>query len=262
MIINCIGIDDEPYALEVIQSFTARIPELKLVGLFSNLFDAKERISEGGIDLIFLDILFNNRQAIPESDKHITGIDFLRLFPNPPLTIVTTGEYRFDSQIAEYNLTVVDILHKLFSFERFQLAVGRVFLQYSRQQELFMHNEIPEFSDYTYFRINNQFVKVNHERIVMLESRGDFIDIHLIDEGPLRTQKLYLKEVIAKQLVPTQGKDAQFMKIHRSFVIALDKFKAINRGCSSVEIAGRTITISPKFRAEFCNRVGLNCDFS
>ncbi len=258
MKINCIAIDDEPLALDIVREYAAASPQLNLVGCYNSLFAAKDRICEGDIHLIFLDIVFNNRRILEEEDTKVTGIDFLRLFPDPPLTIIMTAHYNFNSKIGEHQLNVVDILHKTFSLPRFKMAVDRAAAQLVKKISPTWGNRVPTKFDYTYFKIKHQYVKVSHDKILYLESKDDFIDIRL-DSGELvRPNKLYLRDVEARQLVPTIGARAPFMRIHRSFIVAIEKIIAVNRYCSSVEVGGITISVSENSRKILGERLGLD----
>ena len=104
---NCIAIDDEPLALNVIKDFTSKIPFLNLVAVFTNPIDVIQILRDKKIDLVFLDIQM----------PHITGLDFVKTIQNPPLVIFTTAysAYALDG----FELNAVDYIVKPFSFERF-----------------------------------------------------------------------------------------------------------------------------------------------
>src|SRR6201990_1285775 len=111
---KCIIVDDEPLAIEIVESYVARIEELELVGTFRNALAAFTFVQQNPVDLIFLDI---------EMPK-LSGIDFLETLKNPPKVIITTA-YR-DYAIEGFELEVVDYLLKPIPFERFLKSVGKV----------------------------------------------------------------------------------------------------------------------------------------
>lgn len=118
----------------------------------------------------------------------------------------------------------------------------------------------PQFN-YAYFRVNNQYVKVDFDSIVFLESKDDFVNINLIDGTVITPHKLYLKQIETEQILPTRKKSDPFMRVQRSYIIALNKITAINKNCSSIEIADVVISVPEKYRLELRYRIGLEYPF-
>jgi two-component SAPR family response regulator len=110
---NCIAIDDEPLALNIIKEFCNKTTSVKLIGTFTNPLDSIKDFETTDIDLMFLDIQMPN----------ILGFNFLKLFSKPPLVIITTAYPEYS--LREFELAAVDYLVKPFSFERFIIAVTR-----------------------------------------------------------------------------------------------------------------------------------------
>jgi two-component SAPR family response regulator len=114
---NCIIVDDEPLAIEILESYVSKVEQLSLTGTFRNAVSAFTFLQQHPVDLIFLDI------QMPK----LSGIDFLKTLKNPPRVIITTA-FR-DYAIDGFELEVADYLLKPIPFERFLKAVAKVLLQ-------------------------------------------------------------------------------------------------------------------------------------
>ena len=200
MKIPCIIIDDEPLAIQVIQSHVAQIPDVQLVATFQNPVAAFELLKKETIALIFLDI------EMPL----LTGIDFAKELQGTPKIIFTTA-YR-NYAIESYELDVVDYLLKPISFTRFFKAVNK----YKSLSNLSPVVDIPEkkefVNDHIYVNANKKYIKVLFADILYVESVKDYIRIHTVEERVIT--KDTLSDFEAK--LP-----AFFLRIHRSYICLL-----------------------------------------
>lgn len=218
MTLRCLLVDDEPHALEVIESYVDMIDGLEIVGKCHNAIQAFSKLQETPVDLVFLDI------KMPK----LLGTDFLRSLRQPPKVIFTTA-YR-DYALDGYELDVVDYLLKPISFERFLRAVSKVM-----QSEPIPTGTSPTallpilptekpagpagLNTFLYFRADRKMVKVFTHDMVYVESLKDYVRIVTTTGKPL-----LVKQSISslEAMLP----ETDFVRIHRSFIVAVDKIKA------------------------------------
>ncbi|WP_299680388.1 LytTR family DNA-binding domain-containing protein [uncultured Dokdonia sp.] len=225
MKIPCIIIDDEPLAIQVIQSHVAQIPDLQLIATFQNPVAAFELLKKETIALIFLDI------EMPL----LTGIDFAKELQGTPKIIFTTA-YR-NYAIESYELDVVDYLLKPISFTRFFKAINK----YKSLSNLSPVVDIPEkkefVNDHIYVNANKKYIKVLFADILYVESVKDYIRIHTAEERVIT--KDTLSDFEAK--LP-----ALFLRIHRSYIVNTSKITAFT--AVDVEIATKEIPIGASYK--------------
>ncbi|GAB4014767.1 LytR/AlgR family response regulator transcription factor [Spirosoma koreense] len=237
--IRCLLVDDEPPALAVIESHIEMIDSLVVVGKCHNAIQAFGLLQTTPVDLMFLDI------KMPK----LLGTDFVRSLPHPPKVIFTTA-YR-DYALDGFELDVVDYLLKPISFERFLRAVSR-----AMRTELGVANAGPPETDqlsiagksaelpatsFLYFRADRKMVKVFVHDILYVESLKDYIRIVTTAARPL-----VVKQSISslEEMLPDSG----FLRIHRSFIVAIDKINAYTP--SHVDIAGQELPIGRLYHKE------------
>jgi DNA-binding LytR/AlgR family response regulator len=201
---KCLIVDDEPLARELMESYLQKIVELKLVKSCNNALEAFTILQEQPIDLVFLDI------DMPQ----VTGIELLRSLKDKPRVILTTAyrEYAFEA----YDLDVVDYMLKPISFERFLRGIGKIkqLKQYisSASEE---HSQTSFEDAYLYLKENRQMVKVFLKDIVYIESLRDYVRVKMKEKEVITYQKIsYLEQKLPQN---------KFMRIHRSFIVAIDK---------------------------------------
>lgn len=223
---NCLIVEDEPLAVEVLQDYIAQIPFLTCKGVCRDGIYALEFLQKERVDIMFLDI------HLPK----IKGLDFLRTLKDPPQVIITTA-YR-DYAVDGFELNVVDYLLKPISFSRFLMAVNKI----KRQQkpEAGRFEELP----YLLININKRRIKVLLKDILFVESRREYVYIVTKTES-------YLTKTVLSELEP-QLAQANLIRVHRSFIVALDKITAFT--ASAIEINEYRIPIG---RAYQKNVLGL-----
>lgn len=222
---KCIIVDDEPLAIEILESYVARIEELELTGTFRNAIAAFSFVQQNPVDLIFLDI---------EMPK-LSGIDFLRTLKNPPKVIITTA-YR-DYAIEGFELEVVDYLLKPIPFERFLKSVGKVL--HSRVETPVSTQVAPQDS-FIYFKVDKKMVKTKIADILYIESIKDYVKVRTADKEIITQQKIsYLDESLPRH---------QFLRIHRSFIVNLDRIDAYT--ATDVEISKFKVPIGRNYKAD------------
>jgi DNA-binding LytR/AlgR family response regulator len=231
MKISCLIVDDEPLAQDVLNSYVKQTPQLELIGICNNAIEALEKMKLSTIDLIFLDI------QMPE----ITGIDFLRSLKNPPMVIFTTAYQNY--AIEGFELNAIDYLLKPFSQDRFNKAVRKA-EELSKLKEEHHQRE----DDYIFIKSDQKLQKIYYTDIIFIEALADYVKIHTPEKRYITLQTMKNME----EKLP----DKFFKRVHRSYIIALDKIKTLVG--SAVEVEGQKIPIGKNYKEAFFNALDKN----
>ena len=220
---KCLIVDDEPLAVEIIESYLHKLDNMEVVGKCNNAIKAFEVLQKEQVDLLFLDI------QMPK----LTGIDFLKTLKNPPKVVLTTAyrEYALES----YELDVVDYLLKPISFERFFKAVSKVYRQENEGSNVFREKEnfTTEEEPYLYLKADKKMVKVMLKDILYIESLKDYVRVKTPSKDVITHQTIsYFEEKLSE--------DA-FLRIHRSFIVPIGKIETFS--ASAVEVPGKELPI-------------------
>ena len=223
MNIKCLLVDDEPLALDALESLMQKIPELEIIDRCNNAVDALQVIHNKKIDLLFLDI------QMPE----ITGIEMLKSLAHPPKVIFTTA-YR-DYAVEAFEMDVIDYLVKPISLERLIRSINRYHDRISRKPD--SQTSDPERSNksITIYSDKKNY-RVNTSSILYVEGLKDYAMVHT-DNGRLITRQT-LKNL--EDILP----DEEFIRVHRSFIVPyqrLDSWTTYSVSIKDIEIpVGRT----------------------
>jgi two-component system, LytTR family, response regulator LytT len=206
MKMKCLIVEDEPIAQEILKSYIERAEFLQIEGQFSNAIEAFNFLQHHPVDLLFLDI------KMPQ----MTGIDLLKEIGSRPKAIITSA-YRYYATDA-FELDVVDYLLKPYSFQRFLKAVGKVSTDNANLNEPSANST----KERTYFFVkgNKQLQKVFIDDILFIESQRDYLKFRMINNQDISTRQTigYYEEFLPAQ---------HFLRIHRSFIVAVDKISAV-----------------------------------
>jgi DNA-binding LytR/AlgR family response regulator len=230
---RCLIVDDEPLAQEVIKEFAGRLPFLNVVAVCGSASEAAEAMRENGIDLIFLDIHM----------PRISGLDFISSLPNPPQFILVTAYSEYALQ--GFNVNATDYLMKPVPFDRFLKAVNKAY-------ELFRLRKaggpVPESQSQRFILVKSgyQTIKVILDTILYIEGLKDYVKIYT--DGKKAILSLLTMKGLAESL-PGE----KFMRIHKSYIIAIDRITAISR--NRVMIGDKWIPIGENYRDAFRNRM-------
>ncbi len=232
MKLTCIAVDDEPLALDVIESFLQKHPDdIQLVKKCRNALEAAEVLRHQHIDLMFLDI------QMPE----ITGIDFIKKLENPPLVILTTAYQEY--AVEGYALNVLDYLLKPISYERFLMSLNKA--KEYHQLKKNDHPQVEMQADHMFVKSDQKLIKVSYDDIFYIEAFADYVKIFTKEKRIVTLQTMKnLEEKLPK---------TKFMRVHRSYIISLDKIKAISG--NEVEIESQHIPIGKNYRDEFFSQI-------
>ena len=224
MKINCLIIDDEPLAIQVIKTHLDKIPGIEIISTFQNPVEALDMIKSTKIDLIFLDI------EMPL----LSGIEFLKTLQHPPKVIFTTAYRNYATE--SYELDVVDYLLKPISFTRFLKAINKYKnLVNVNIVESTVKDE--KSNNHLYVNSNKKFIKLNFKDILYIESIKDYVKVVLHD-----------KSVITKDSISNfeHKLPREFLRIHRSFIVNTNKVTAFTK--VDVEIGKREIPIGASYK--------------
>ena len=220
---NCIIIEDEPLAAEILQDYIRQVPFLQLNAICTNAILATEVLRNQAIDLIFLDI------NLPK----LKGLDFIKTLQHLPRIILTTAYHEYALQGYEHN--VLDYLLKPIEFSRFLKAVNKL-----TTPTVPANPVLTEDRKYQFFNMNKKMIKVFFDEILYIESQREYIKITTKAQTILT--KLPLSEI--EELL----KNERFLRVHRSFIVAKDKIEAYS--ATDVEIEGKQIPIGRGYKDE------------
>ncbi len=227
MKLHCLLVDDEPEALEVLESYVELVENLELAGKCENALQAFQVLQEKPIDVIFLDI------KMPK----LLGTDFVRSLRHPPKVIFTTAyrEYALDG----FDLDVVDYLLKPIPFDRFLKAIAKLTKSENGVNGLDKEAFQPNKDTFLYFRAERKMIKVFTNDILYVESLKDYVKIITTNSKPL-----VVKQAISslEEMLP----DSHFVRIHRSYLVAIDKIKTYTS--THIEIGGEELPIGRLFQ--------------
>lgn len=229
--IKCVLVDDEPLALDVLESYIKRVDGLELIARCDNAMKAFEVLRYQQVDLIFLDI------QMPK----LNGIDFLKTLQNPPKVIFTTA-YR-DYAIEAFDLDAVDYLLKPIPFGRFLKALSKAFGQIQSANQSIISNEEYEpyiTTDTLIVKSDKKMIKINLKEIIYIESLKDYVIIHLSDKRVVTKQKISFLE---QKLM-----DNNFVRIHRSFLVSAPKIESFTP--SYIDIHNQKLPIGRSYKSE------------
>ena len=229
---NCIAIDDEPRALEVIERYCVKSGIVNLRASFREPLKAIEFLNRESTELVFLDI----------NMPGINGIELLSTLAVKPMVIFTTAYS--DYAVESYQLNAIDYLLKPITFERFLTAVNKALNLH------LMKNNIPrkdDFGDYAFVKSGAQTYQVKIGEILYLEKDGNYISIVLKDK------KILIRQNMADifEVIPAQN----FVRVHKSFVVAIRHIAMVEN--HQLIINGDKIPIGSTYRDELKIRLGL-----
>jgi DNA-binding LytR/AlgR family response regulator len=225
MVVNCVIVEDEPLAMEKLAGFISQIPFLKLVKEFENAIDAMGYVKTNPVDLIFLDIQMPN----------FNGMQFLETLTARPQVVIVSAYDRYALQGYEFSIT--DYLLKPYSFNRFVQAIDKVM----EKQKLKTQTPPHVHNDIIFVKTEYRIEKIDVDDILYIQGMKDYQMIVTSHEKIMTLQSF--REI--ENVLPTPG----FIRIHKSYIIALDKIESIER--NRIKIADQLLPISDTYKDVF-----------
>jgi DNA-binding LytR/AlgR family response regulator len=222
--INCIVVDDEPHAIEVLDHYVKQTPHLHLVASFNNPIEALQLMGQRKIDLVFLDI------QMPE----ISGIDFIKAIQGKSKVILTTAYSEF--ALEGYELSVVDYLLKPIRLPRFLVAVQKAVEQINTANE--------QEDDYIFVKTESKgkLLKINLADIDFIESMKNYVAIYRGGQKTLvYTSMKELEERLPKK---------QFIRVHKSFIIPISRITGIEGNLVRLKNVTAEVLIGENYKSE------------
>lgn len=227
--IKTIAIDDEPLALQLVTGYIEKTPGLKLAGKFDNPIDASEFLANNSVDLIFIDI------QMPD----LTGIEFTRLMEKGPKVIFTTAYEKY--ALEGYKLEIVDYLLKPFSYEEFLAAVQKSQKLISLEKK--GATSVEANSEFLFLKSDYKIKRINFNDILYIEGLKDYVKVFTINAPKPILSLTSLK------LLESKLPENRFMRIHRSFIVNLEKIDTIER--NRIIFGKEYIPVSDQYKEKF-----------
>jgi two-component system response regulator LytT len=237
MPINCIAVDDEPLALALVCTFIEQTPFLNLVGRYGSGVEALQGLHEltEQVDVAFLDIQM----------QELTGLELARVLGqagSPPRIIFTTAfpQYALES----YKVDALDYLVKPFNYEEFLRAANKAkaYAELTQNHAEAVPAPAPE-EDHIFLKVEYQLIRVALSDILYVEGLKDYVKVHLKSTPRALLSLMSLRSMEEK--LPAR----RFMRIHRSFIVALDKIESVRR--LTVQIGTETIPVGEQYKEAF-----------
>ena len=224
MTLNCIIIDDEPLAAELLASYARKTLFLNLIGVFNSAVEGIKVIRENRVDLIFLDI------QMPE----LSGLEFAKILPKETKIIFTTAfsQYAVDG----YKANAVDYLMKPVSYDDFLAGANRA-LEWFRSVR---QSENASDDRFIFVKSEYKLVKIMFEDILYIEGLKDYVKIYLTDGRDPVMSLMNMKKI--EESLPKP----EFMRIHRSYIVHMRKIEGIDR--FRVVIGNAILPISDSYK--------------
>ncbi|MDO9339274.1 MAG: LytTR family DNA-binding domain-containing protein [Bacteroidales bacterium] len=227
--ITTIAIDDEPLALQLVTGYIEKTSGLKLIGKFDNPLDAADFMTNATVDLIFVDI------QMPD----LSGIEFTRLMEKGPKVIFTTAFEKY--ALEGYKLEIVDYLLKPFSYEEFLAAVHKVQKLLRLEQKAL--NKVDANSEFLFLKSDYKIKRINFNDILYIEGLKDYVKVYT-HNAPRPVLSLTSLKLLESKLPGNK-----FMRVHRSFIVNLEKINTIER--SRIVFGKEYIPVSDQYKDKF-----------
>lgn len=230
--INCLAVDDEPLALDVLEDFIGKVPFLHLVKACPSAMEAMELLHQYKIQLLFLDI------QMPQ----VSGVQFLKGLRSDQPRVIFTTAYP-DYALEGFNLDAVDYLLKPFTFERFLKAANKAYQQINAPSKI---QEPPAEKEYMFVKSGYDTVKISFKDILYIEGLKDYVKIHTTGKTVIALMNMKALE----DMLP-----ASFIRIHRSYIIDFERISKVQK--RRVFIEQTEIPIGEVYREDFLKKLNM-----
>ena len=235
MALTCIIVDDEPLAVKLLESFVAKTPDLELLGSFTDSVEAINAIKQLKPQLLFLDI------QMPD----LNGMELAHMLPEG-----TFKEYAFES----YEVSALDFLLKPIRYNKFIAAVEKAREWFGLRGEKTQEAEqspapqmsTPNGNNSLFLKVDGEYRQVALDKILYVSGMKDYVMFYL--EGERKPLITHLTMKAVEDMLPT----SQFMRVHRSYIVALNKIRSVDRN-DCIYIGDEIIRVTEAFREGFQN---------
>lgn len=226
MKIKCAIIDDEPLAIKVLLNYFENFSDFEIIGTFNNSLDGLEFINSNSVDAVFLDI----------NMPMMTGFELIKLLEYKPRIIITTAFREFAAE--SYDLEVLDYLVKPIPLPRFIKCIHKIEAEHNLKNNIKTENHRVE--PHIFIKVDKKMVKINIDEILFIEGMKEYIKV-------VTPEKTYITHKSLTSLTDELPAE-RFMRIHKSYTIALNKVKSIEG--NRIQIASYTIPIGRNYSKE------------
>nr|WP_315157575.1 LytTR family DNA-binding domain-containing protein [uncultured Flavobacterium sp.] len=226
MKIKCVIIDDEPLAIKVLLNYFENFSEFEVIGTFNNSLEGLEFINTNTIDALFLDI----------NMPMMTGFELISLTENKTRVVITTAFREFAAE--SYDLEVLDYLVKPIPLPRFIKCIHKIEAEYNLKNNIKTENHRVE--PHIFIKVDKKMVKINIDEILFIEGMKEYIKV-------VTAEKTYITHKSLTSLTDELPSE-RFMRIHKSYTIALNKIKSIEG--NRIQILSYTIPIGRNYSKE------------
>ncbi|WP_129745737.1 LytR/AlgR family response regulator transcription factor [Flavobacterium anhuiense] len=231
MKIKCVLIDDEPLAIKVLENYFTNFTDFEVIATFTNSLEALDFINSTVVDAVFLDI----------NMPMMTGFELISLIENKTKVIITTAFREFAAE--SYDLDVLDYLVKPIPLPRFIKCINKITTEYNLKNNIKV--ETAKGDSHIFIKVDKKMMKINIEEILFVEGMKEYIKVVTPD-------KTYITHKSLTSLSEELPQD-RFLRIHKSYVIALNKVKSIEG--NRVQIQSYNIPIGRNYSKEVKNKI-------
>jgi two-component system LytT family response regulator len=231
MKIKCILIDDEPLAIKVLQNYFTNFSDFEIIGTFNNALESLEFINNNAVDAVFLDI------NMPK----MTGFELISLIETKTRVIITTAFREFAAE--SYDLDVLDYLVKPIPLPRFIKCINKITTEYNLKNNIKIENQ--RIDSHIFIKVDKKMVKINIDEILFIEGMKEYIKV-------ITLEKTYITHKSLTSLSEELPAD-RFIRIHKSYTIAIDKVKSIEG--NRIQIQSYTIPIGRNYSKEVKSKI-------
>jgi two-component system, LytTR family, response regulator len=231
MKIKCILIDDEPLAIKVLQNYFKNFQDFEIIGTFNNALDALDFINNNAVDAAFLDI----------NMPLMTGFELISLIENKTRVIITTAFREFAAE--SYDLDVLDYLVKPIPLPRFIKCINKITTEFNIKNNIKIENL--RIDSHIFIKVDKKMVKINIDEILFIEGMKEYIKV-------VTLEKTYITHKSLTSLSEELPSD-RFIRIHKSYTIALDKVKFIEG--NRIQILSYTLPIGRNYSKEVKSKI-------
>lgn len=227
--IRCMAVDDEPLALELISEYIEQTPELELIGTSLDPAGVKHAVLDLGIDLLFLDVQMPG----------MTGIEVVKQIHGSCDIILTTAfpQYALDG----FELEVTDYLLKPIAYDRFSRAIQKILDRKRLEIRAEAETEVDAESDHFFVKTDLKMQRIDFDEVLYVEGLKDYISIYTYSGRVVTLQAMKRMD----EFLPTK----RFMRVHRSYIVAIDKIQQIEK--NRIVIEGQEIPIGETYKEAF-----------